>query len=212
MSWVTIDGLRARVGSAAYKWLVRNKGRLHGWVKKHRKPKPVTLYMYDDVNLSLIPKNAQAVAGYVGGRWPTYAKLHVSWPSAKHLSIAVTSRENADVLDVEKGDASPDQAASWIRRQTLRRKRGVKYNTRLPVVYTSISQGKSLLNLLDSSGLKYGKDFLYWSAHYDPAMGKHLCSPKCGFGMILHAHATQYTDKALGRSLDESIVSPGFFL
>jgi hypothetical protein len=80
-----------------------------------------------------------------------------------------------------------------------------------PVLYTSASQGQKLVNACTKAGLKYGRDYLWWSAHYDPGRGKHLCGPKCGFGLKVMAHATQFTDRANGVSLDESFCSPGFF-
>ena len=168
------------------------------------KPGPVQLFMYDDVNVSLIPKDAQAVAGYVGGRWPTYDKIVNGWPNAKHLSIAVTASQNARCLDVETGDALISQAPAWVKRQKAR-------GEKLPVLYTAVSWGQKLVDACTHAGLVYGKDYLWWSAHYNPALGKHFCGPKCGFGLKVTAHATQFTDKALGRSLDESICSVRFF-
>lgn len=163
---------------------------------------PVYGTMYDSVTISEIPKTAKEVAGYVGGNWPTYKPLKVAFPHADVLSIAVSAKENADVLDVESGDAAPNQAAAWVRRQ---KKRGVE----TPVVYTSAAFVQGLVNELDASGLRLGKDFKVWSAHYT---GKaHLCSPKCGFGIKFTADATQYTDKALGRNLDASRTREGFF-
>lgn len=158
--------------------------------------------MYDSVNVSQIPKGARAVAGYVGGHWPTYKTLLVDFPKAQKLSIAIAASEDADCLDVESGDATPDQAAAWVRRQ---HKRGIA----CPVVYTSAAFAQALVNVLDSSGLKRGKDFKTWIAHY--TFKAHICGPKCGFGIKFDADATQWTDKALGRNLDASRVRSGFF-
>lgn len=166
-------------------------------------PVPVAVAMYDDVNVSLIPVSAQAVAGYVDGRWPTYAQLVKKFPHAQHVvSIAVFPSDNAEVLDVEPGDATVAQAADWVKRQKAR---GVKK----PVVYTAASWGQSLVNALTLAGLKYGTDYLWWSAHY--TYKPHLCSSKCGFGIRVIAHVTQWTDKAEGKSLDESLCSAEFF-
>ena len=199
---------------AAYRKFRESLFGKHGLIKK-RKPKPAPvpsppapnpsqLFMYDDVNVSLIPKDAQAVAGYVGGRWPTYNTVVRKWPHAKHLSIAVSASENARCLDVEPGDATIAQAPAWVKRQKAR-------GEKLPVLYTSASWGQKLVDTCTKAGLVYGKDYLWWSAHYNVDLGKHLCGPGCGFGLKVHAHATQFTDKALGRSLDESVCSPGFF-
>lgn len=175
-------------------------------------PTPVTrLHMFDDVSLSLIPKNAEAVAGYVGGRWPNYPQAVSGWPHAKHLSIAVASSYDADCLDVEPGDATIAVAPAWVKRQIALRKQGHKYNTSKPVLYTSASWGAALIDACSKAGLRYGIDYRWWSAHYNPALGEHFCGPKCGYGLKHTAHATQFTDKAFGRSLDESVCSPGFF-
>jgi hypothetical protein len=90
--------------------------------------------MYDSINVDQIPVDAQAVAGYVGGKWPTYAdgSLAKRCPKARKLSIAVASRYDAECLDVEPGDATNNVAAGWVKRQ---QKRGVKH----PVVYTSVA-------------------------------------------------------------------------
>jgi len=215
MSFFTEFGLRVKSGSRFAKWIKRNHIRLIGVVVAHKKkpkpPVPVKVYMYDDINVDLIPKDAVAVAGYIGGRWPTYPKVVAGWPKAKHLSIAVSTAYDADVLDVEPGDATPDQAAAWVKRQLKVRATGRPFNSSRPVVYTNASHGQALVDKLEAAGLKYGQDFLWWSAHYDPAKGEHNCSPKCGFGIKVTAHATQFTDMAGGKNLDESVVLPGFF-
>lgn len=210
-----VAGLRVKVGSKFDKWLRRNFRALFVVAKRKHKPAPkpaVKVYMYDDINVDLIPKTAAAVAGYIGGRWPTYPKVQKGWPHAKHLSIAVASNYNADCLDVEPGDATIALAPAWVKKQLAIRKTGNGYNTTKPVVYTSASWGQKLVDALSASGLRYGIDYLWWSAHYDPSKGEHICSPKCGFGLKVTAHATQFTDLADGKHLDESLVLPGFFV
>lgn len=205
MPWIGFDKGRGpfkkwpwrKVSWKVYKRLMRE------WNKRKPKPrKPRAITMYDSVTVSEIPKTAKAVAGYVGGKWPTYETLVKEFPKAHKLSIAIAATEDADCLDIEPGDAVPEQAADWVRRQ---HKRGVK----APVVYTSAAFAQQLFNLLDSSGLKHGKDFKFWTAHY--TFKPHVCGPKCGFGIKFTADATQWTDKALGRNLDASKVPPGFF-
>lgn len=157
--------------------------------------------MYDDINLALIPANAEAVAGYVNGRWPTYDTVVKRWPHAHHLSIAVTSHADADCLDVEPGDATNDVAAAWVKRQQAR---GIKR----PVVYTSVSNAQALVNVLNKAGISRTQ-FRLWTAHYT---GKeHFCNAYCGFGLMTPADATQWTDRALGRSLDQSVCRNDFF-
>ena len=76
--------------------------------------------MYDSVDPTKIPKDAEIVAGYVNGHWPTYNRLPGLFPNAQLVSIAVTADADAMVLDVEAGDATPDQAPAWITRQRAR--------------------------------------------------------------------------------------------
>lgn len=159
------------------------------------------LTMFDSVNVREIPANAQAVAGYVNGRWPTYAAVVRGWPHAHHLSIAVSTSANADCLDVEPGDATNTVAAGWIKRQQAR---GVKR----PVVYTSVSNARALLDTLAKVGIGRTQIRL-WTAHYTHV--PHRCGPGCGFGMNTTADATQYTNKAQGKNLDASLVSDMFF-
>lgn len=208
----TAAGLRMAVGSVVYKWFLKNKAALYGW-KPKPKPHPTRITMYDDINVALIPGDAQAVAGYIGGHWPTYPKVVAGWPYAKHLSIAVSTIYDADCLDVEPGDATIAVAPGWVRRQLKQRKAGKAYNTTLPVLYTSASWGEKLIAACTAAGLRYGQDYLWWSAHYAPGLTEHICGPRgCRYPGLKHtAHATQFTDKSHGRSLDESICLPGFF-
>lgn len=199
-------GLPRRIPAWAWKWL--------RW-RTHKKTQPIppastTMFMFDDVNVSLIPKDAKAVAGYVDGQWQTWDQIDKLFPNAKKLKIAVFGQDNGDCLDVEPGDASIIQAPRWVKRQ-LANWRDSHHDVPRPVVYTNASSGQQLINQLSKAGLKYGQDYLWWSAHYDPGLGQHLCGPHCGFGLKVTAHATQYTDHALNKSLDESICAPGFF-
>lgn len=158
------------------------------------------LTMFDSIYPSNIPAGSAAVAGYVGGHWPTYEGLVKAFPHAHVLSIAVASYQDAECLDVERGDATNAVAPGWVRRQQAR---GVRF----PVLYTSVSNAKALLDTLAHEGIAR-RDIRLWAAHY--TFKPHLCSAACGFGQIL-ADATQWTDHAFGRSLDQSSVVDSFF-
>lgn len=151
---------------------------------------PIT--MYDSIEVGTVPSSAVAVAGYVGGYWPTFASLVLRFPRAKHLSIAINAQENADCLDIENGDATPDEAPAWVRRQ---QKRGV----RRPCLYASLSAMAAVMRALNDSGIKRSEVRL-WVAWY---VGRRILPH--GFD------ACQYDDKALGRNLDVSVCSPTFF-
>lgn len=157
--------------------------------------------MFDSVNLDEIPPDAPAVAGYIGGKWPTFTKLAARWPNAYRLSVAVSARYDADCLDIEPGDATPWDAPAWVRRQ---QRRGINR----PWVYTSVAGAQPLLNILSSAGVPRAALRL-WTAHYTHR--PHLCGPPCGYSLQVNADATQWTDKSLGRNLDESLVADDVF-
>lgn len=159
------------------------------------------LVMYDSVTLSAIPADAEAVAGYTSGRWPTFKEIPSRWPKAKHLSIAVNAEHDADCLDIERGDATPAQVPAWVRRQIAR-------GAKKPVVYSSVSQMPTVLSILKASGIKRSK-VRVWTAHYTGR--PHRCGPECYRGFATVADATQYTNSALGRNLDASLVADSFF-
>lgn len=158
--------------------------------------------MYDSVTLTEIPANAEAVAGYVNGRWPTYTQLAAKWPHAHRVSIAVNAEADADCLDIENGDATPAQAPAWVRRQIMR---GVKK----PVVYANLSTMPAVLSVLKASGIGRSQ-VRVWTAHYTHV--PHRCTSACGkqYGLTTTADATQYTNVALNRNLDASLVTQAF--
>lgn len=159
------------------------------------------LSMFDSINVGEIPAGAGLVAGYVNGHWPTYLELVRRFPKAHVLGIAVSSSADAECLDVEQGDATVAVAPGWVKRQQAR-------GVRKPVVYTSVSQARSLLDALAADGIRRS-DIRLWTAHY--TFRPHLCTSACGFGFQGIADATQYHDHAFGRNLDASLVSDGFF-
>lgn len=157
------------------------------------------LTMYDTVTVDTVPSDAQYVAGYVGGSWPTYEPLRRAFPHARVLSIAPQASMDAECLDVEPFDATNTQAPAWFSRQKAR-------GAAKPVLYTSASNTQALVNTLSAAGIARGQ-YLIWSAHY--TYSPHICSPGgCGYPQ---ADGTQWTDHAFGRNLDESLLNEGFF-
>lgn len=207
--WLVADGLYMRVGGKLWKWYEKNKDRLHGWVKKVKpkpKPKPTRIVMYDDVAVGLIPLLARAIAGYVDGIYGTWAYIVAHFPKAKKVSIATSASHLADILDVEKGDARIDQVPAWLNRaHSLWKPR--KDGPSKPGVYTSESNLEALVSTLQGAGIPRSS-YLLWSAHY--GAGEHICGPDT-CGSKVKADATQFTDKAQGKSLDESLCEPWFF-
>lgn len=150
------------------------------------------IVMYDSIEIGTVPPGPEAVAGYVGGAWPTYKELVKRFPKAHHLSIAIAASEDADCLDIENGDATSGEAAAWVKRQHAR---GIAR----PVVYASLSTMPAVLNALAKAGIPR-KAVRVWTAHY-------TYKPHIELG----SDATQYDDKALGRNLDISLCKPDFF-
>ena len=189
------DALRRRQPGQKLRF-TRGKGYwLFGRLRRKR-----DIAMFDSVDVSRIPRNAPAVAGYVNGHWPTFPQLRTSFPHAHRLSIAVSVAADADCLDVERGDATIDQAAAWVKRQHAR-------GVHRPVVYTSVSQASRLMEALARAGIPRTA-YRLWTAHYN--YRPHRCTRKCGYGMSGKADATQFSNHP-GRNLDESRVSPTFF-
>jgi hypothetical protein len=143
------------------------------------KDAPGQYTMYDTITISAIPSNPTAVAGYVGGHWPTYKDLVKWFPRAKHLSIAVNADEDADCLDIETGDATPQQAAEWVLRQK-------RLGKKLIVLYFSVSNKGAVEASLSRANIRRSL-VKFWGAHY--TFSPHI---EPGFD------ATQWTDKALG--------------
>ncbi|PBC80910.1 hypothetical protein SAMN05428945_4578 [Streptomyces sp. 2224.1] len=75
----------------------------------------MTRIMFDAVTPSNIPSSATMVAGYVDGDFRNVEEMAKRFPHAKRVSIAVSHKHKAQVLDVETGAASPEGAVAWCR-------------------------------------------------------------------------------------------------
>jgi hypothetical protein len=154
-----------------------------------------TYILWDDVNLELIPPTATIIGVYVDGRYADLDAAKAKFPHTTFVTIAVNSKDDADVLDVESGDATNADVYAWLVRQL---KRGV-YR---PVIYTSVSNIDALMLTMTANGFVHGKDFRLWSAHY--GAGEHICGPNTCKLTKTACDWTQFTSTALGKSLDES--------
>jgi hypothetical protein len=160
-----------------------------------------SMFMFDDVNIGLEPPGAFAYAGYIDGIFANITELENRFPGAHFLDIAVFPSDNATCLDVEPGDAINADVFAWFNRQIARK-------VYRPVIYTSASNAFAMQSTMKANGFARSS-YRLWTAHYTNR--PHFCSPSiCGFG-IDQADATQFTSKAMGRSLDESLVADNFF-
>lgn len=154
--------------------------------------------MYDAVTVGNIPPRARAVAGYVDGNYETMPSLRQRFPTARKVSIAVSSSALADCLDVEPGDATNADAARWFRRFKEKRPHDK------PIFYTSAGNVAELIAHLGAAGI-HRHEYVIWAAHYTNQ--RHVCSPKaCGYPS---AEATQWTTH--GETVDESKLTARFW-
>lgn len=145
--------------------------------------------MYDSVSVSAIPSDAQMVAGYVDGKWPTYDEVKRRFPRAVVVSITVSGRPGAQVVDCEQGDLTPAEAAQWARLEKLA--------GRHPTIYCSQSPWPAVQAECHKAGLDPGTDVSWWIASYnDPPI---TAIPP---GAIAHQHTND-----AARDLDISSVA-----
>lgn len=142
----------------------------------------MTLRMGDGPVANL-PAGLDAYGGYVNdsGIGQTYAGVVIKFPDAHHLSIT-TDGDPAMCADVEKGAMN-----EWT---------GYEYG------YCSVANVNALV-------AQFGRPRKLWTAHYDPALGAHICSPACWPGLVTTADGTQWTDH--GGAWDESLLADDFF-
>jgi hypothetical protein len=133
----------------------------------------MTRIMYDGITASALPAGAAMVAGYVDGTWPDYPTLVVKFPHAVHVPIAVSAAADAGlVLDVENGDATPEDAVNWV---LARRAAGVD-----PTVYCSASTWPTVRAAFATHDVRPP---YYWIAAYDD-------DPAIPSGAIAHQYVS----------------------
>lgn len=119
--------------------------------------------VYDSVTPANCPADAEMVGGYVDGwyRWPDEA--WALFPGAVPIRIAVHPwTDDGAVLDVEPGDASPEEAPGWV---LMRQAAG-----QLGSVYCSLFQWPQVQQAFSSLGMEQPP---YWIAAY-PGNGAEL--------------------------------------
>jgi Aspartyl protease len=156
--------------------------------------------MFDAIDLGQVPVGPAAVGAYVDGNWPTAEDAASRFPHAHLLTIAVSADHDAEALDVETGDAKPDDAPGWVGRQHPR--------VQKPCLYASVDLMQSkVIPALQAAGIPRAAVRL-WTAHY---AGKHICGPLTCGELSADADGTQWTDQAFGRDLDQSLLVADFF-
>lgn len=119
--------------------------------------------MRDSTNPEDIPTDGtDLVAGYLNGAYAWPADAWARFPAAGHVTIDVTGgRLDADVLDVEAGDASVHTAVRWVQQ---------KYRLAHdypPVIYCDRETRPQLIQAMDESRLSVGVHYRLWIATLD---------------------------------------------
>lgn len=75
----------------------------------------MTRSMFDAIDAAQLPAGALLYAGYVDGNWPSANAISERFPHVVVVRIAVSARtDDGAVLDVENGDATPEEAVNWV--------------------------------------------------------------------------------------------------
>jgi hypothetical protein len=110
--------------------------------------------MRDSVQSIMIPSGTPVVAGYADGIYVWSAEDWARHAGAVCLSIAVHPDHQADILDVERGDATPEDVPGWIDRfQRPGRRAPTIYCNRSTIDAVRVSTG--------------GRHFDWWAATLD---------------------------------------------
>jgi peptidoglycan hydrolase-like protein with peptidoglycan-binding domain len=158
------------------------------------------IVFFDDVDSLLLPQ-ADYYAGYLDGIFANIAAIHTRFPNAGILTIDVLGTRAADCLDDEPGDASNARVVPWF-------KLALSGGITKPCVYSSVSNIDTVVGVFNSAGIPRSA-YRLWSAHY--GIGQHICGPTTCKETETACDATQYTETANNRSLDESVALSNFF-
>lgn len=129
--------------------------------------------MADSDNAANLPTGWDLYAGYVDGKYRSYAPAVARFGASKVVPIAVFSTTNAGTVgDVESEDMTAAGAVAWVR---MRRAAGVD-----PTIYTSVANWSAVQLAFEAAGVAQPH---YWLAAY-PGNGQALYP-----GSIAHQYA-----------------------
>ncbi len=154
--------------------------------------------MADSTNLLDCPQNVDIVASYLDG---IYAQPTANWnafPGKIKVGIVISAGTNAgQVLDIETGDATPNQAGGWAK---MRLNSGLSRAT----LYCNRSNGPAVEASLRAAGLTSSQVAL-WPATLDGTTGIGVWGN--GQPITYPVVAVQYANSAMtGGHYDKSIV------
>lgn len=149
--------------------------------------------MYDDTDLTQVPNMPHAVGCYRNGRYENEWEARTRFPHARILPISVEGRVACDAYDIEAGDYTPDDVPELYK---IAREAGIWR----PCFYAQLSGVMPAVRAKLSTVVAKREDVRLWVAYYNEQPD-----------LPSWADAHQFTDRALGRSLDESICKDDFF-
>ena len=122
--------------------------------------------MGDAVNLASIPSTVSIVGVYRNGRYMADPNaLNQRFPLNRYVHVWIdidgSCPESAQVLDVEKFDATPEQAPGWVK---ARRK---VVHTSLPTIYCNRDTLPAVLGECAAEGLIAAEHYQLWIATLD---------------------------------------------
>lgn len=127
----------------------------------------MALVMRDSIDAPLIPRDTPVVAGYGDGKfiWSPNWRDGGNWfdlfPNSVKLVIAVFAQDAGDILDVETGDARPDQVPDWCARFN-------RPGRRAPTIYCNRATWPLVIDALASAGTNpAGPHVDWWIATLD---------------------------------------------
>lgn len=105
------------------------------------------------------PRRIDLTAGYANG------SFHASSQDAGPTDVQIDvngSAPGADVLDIENGDATPQQAAVWVHGHNAHG--GTTYPA---ILYVNRSNIHAVANVLTTAGLQVDRDYKWWISTLD---------------------------------------------
>lgn len=171
----------------------------------------MTFTSYDDVTASLIPSDATHCSYYATGRYANLGAIQRQCPHAKLMPVLtvpgdippfdqIVGSEHGVSIDIENTDWTPADAGPFAQKCVAA---GI-----MPVFYCSLSMAGEVLASLHAAGIPRDH-FKLHTAHWTGQ--PHICTGIASAYGTVDADATQYTDQALGRSLDASLCKDNYF-
>ena len=149
--------------------------------------------MYDDVNLSLIPREPHAIIAYINGDEPTLEQARKDFPHARILEMSVRGIVPAQAYDIERFDYTPDDVPELYK---VAQEAGIWR----PCFYGQLSGTMPAIRAKLNTVITARADVRLLVASWD------------GVPIVPAGYdGKQFTDRALGRSLDESLLLDTFF-